>query len=73
MFAYHAFANVLLFHRMARANGLSDEPGLYNDQKMQELRQQLETLEQALHITKALTPLGRALCEPLYHRIREVN
>jgi HEXXH motif-containing protein len=68
--AYHAFGNVLLFYRTAQAHGLSaDEPGLHIDQRLQQLEQQLETLEQALQTTTALTPLGRALWEPLYEEI----
>lgn len=68
--AYHAFGNVLLFYRTARAHGLSaDEPGVHIDLRLQQLEQQLETLEKALQTTTALTPLGRALWEPLYEQI----
>lgn len=69
LFAYHAFANVLLFYRMARANGLSDdEPGMSDQQKLEE---NLQTVDKALQTTRALTPLGRALWEPLRDFLRQ--
>jgi HEXXH motif-containing protein len=68
LFAYHAFGNVLLFYRMVRERS-QDEPGVYNDQRFEELERKLRTLEVALQTTTALTPLGRALWEPLYTRI----
>lgn len=71
IFAYHAFANVLLFYRTLRRQGLSaDEPGFYSDQRIHDLEESLRTLEGSLQSTTALTSLGRALCEPLYERIR---
>jgi HEXXH motif-containing protein len=71
LFAYHAFANVLLFYRMARAKGLpEDEPGM-NDQR--KLEADLRMIETALQTTKALTPLGRALWEPLHDLLRQTN
>jgi hypothetical protein len=64
LFAYHAFSNVLLFYRLARANGLpGDEPGASSEQKLEE---DLQTVEKALGTTKALTALGHALWEPLH-------
>jgi HEXXH motif-containing protein len=69
LFAYHAFANVLLFYRTARANGMSDgEPGITDQDK---LKADLLTLEEALETTKALTPLGRALWEPLREMVHQ--
>lgn len=69
LFAYHAFANVLLFYRMARANGLTeDEPGKGNERQLEE---DLQTVEAALDTTRSLTPLGRALYEPLHELIRQ--
>jgi HEXXH motif-containing protein len=70
VFAYHAFGNLLLFFRMLRERGLpADEPGSNIDEQIAKLEPQLKTLEVALQTTKALTPLGRALWEPLYERI----
>lgn len=70
VFAYHAFGNLLLFFRMLRERGLpADEPGSNIDEQIQKLEPQLKTLEAALQTTTALTPLGRALWEPLYERI----
>jgi HEXXH motif-containing protein len=67
LFAYHAFANVLLFYRMARRNGLpDDEPGVTSARTLEE---DLQSVEEALMTTKALTPLGRALWEPLHERL----
>jgi HEXXH motif-containing protein len=72
LIAYHAFGNVLLFYRMARARALpADQDGLDIAKRMKQLEQQLETLEKALQTTTALTPLGRALWEPLYERIHD--
>jgi HEXXH motif-containing protein len=67
LFAYHAFGNVLLFYRMAQANGLPDyEPGMYSTRRLEE---HLHALEKALETTRALTPLGRALWERLHDQI----
>jgi HEXXH motif-containing protein len=67
LMAYHAFANVLLFYRTALAHGLpDDEPGMLAPAAYAaSLEAQMETLESALRTTRALTPLGRALWEPL--------
>jgi hypothetical protein len=63
LFAYHAFANVLLFYRTAKAHGMSeDEPGITDQDK---LKEDILVLEKALETTKALTPIGQALFEPL--------
>jgi hypothetical protein len=71
LFAYHAFANVLLFYRMALANGLPhDERGMSD---LCKLEADLRTIETSLQTTKALTPLGRALWEPLYDLLRQTN
>lgn len=70
LLAYHAFANVFLFYRTARTHGLGpNEPGARVDQRLQKLEKQLGELDQALQTTTALTPLGRALWEPLHERI----
>jgi hypothetical protein len=67
LLAYHAFANVLLFYRLCRANGLDDDGyALHNEE---DLIPQLEQLETPLRTTDALTPLGRALWKPLAARI----
>jgi hypothetical protein len=71
LLAYHAFANVFLFYRMAWTHGLGpNDPRVRVDQRLQKLGKQLEIMEQALQATTALTPLGRALWEPLHERIR---
>ena len=68
--SYHAFANVLLFLRMVRANGLCAEQRAMNiDERIHELEEQLGLIEPALQSTNALTPVGRALWEPLYERL----
>lgn len=68
--AYHAFANVFLFLRTARAHGLSaHEHGGRTQEQLEQLRERLETLEHALQTTTAITPLGRSLWEPLYEEI----
>jgi hypothetical protein len=65
--AYHAFGNVLLFYRLCRASGLVDDGYCLRNETA--LIPQLEKLEEALRKTRALTPLGRALWEPLADRI----
>jgi HEXXH motif-containing protein len=67
--AYHAFGNVLLFYRTCRMRGYLDEDG-YCSESERELAPQLKQLEAALRGTTGLTPLGRALWEPLADRIR---
>jgi 2'-hydroxyisoflavone reductase len=69
LMAYHAFANVLLFYREALAHDLSPEH-LSRDRE-EELASKLAVLEPVLRGTTALTPLGRALWEPLYERIHQ--
>jgi HEXXH motif-containing protein len=69
LFAYHAFANVLLFYRMARAHGLpADELGTSDERKLED---DLRTVEKVLTTSKALTPLGKALWQPLYELLRQ--
>jgi hypothetical protein len=67
LITYHAFANVVLFYRTALANGLSTDPTFAPavEERVKELTQKLEALEQALQATKSLTPLGFGLWEPL--------
>jgi HEXXH motif-containing protein len=65
--AYHAMVNVLLFYRLCRQSGLRD--GGYIKRREGKLLSQLEELEAPLRRTRALTPLGRALWEPLAERI----
>lgn len=65
LFAYHAFANVMLFYRGVAECGLADScfakfKNVLND----ELRQ----LEQPLLENDAILPIGRALVEPLIER-----
>jgi HEXXH motif-containing protein len=69
LIAYHAFGNVLLFYKKARTRVLAATENRYIDLRIQLLEQQLDTLEDALRRTKALTPLGRALWKPLYEQI----
>lgn len=62
--AYHAFANVLLFYRLCLESGYADPDG-YVARNERELVPQLRQLDDALNTTKALTPIGRAMWEPL--------
>jgi HEXXH motif-containing protein len=68
LLAYHAFANVLLFYRLCRRNGFEHDGYIRHNEDA--LVPQLDQLEAALRTTRALTPLGRALWEPLAERIR---
>lgn len=67
--AYHAFANVLLFYRSARARGMVPEPIPGQEEAFTNreatLARQLEQIEGPLAVSTALTPIGRALWEPL--------
>jgi HEXXH motif-containing protein len=65
--AYHAFANVLLLYRLCRANGVADEGYCLRNEEM--VLPDLEQLEAPLRNNPALTPLGRALFEPLFERL----
>jgi HEXXH motif-containing protein len=72
VFAYHAFANVLLFYRMLRAAGVTQAAsGVDLDLQIKTLEQQLLTIEEALRSTRALTAIGRALWLPLAREIRK--
>jgi HEXXH motif-containing protein len=67
LITYHAFANVVLFYRTALAHGQSADgtSALVVQERVKELEQTLQPLEQALQSTRSLTPLGLALWEPL--------
>jgi len=62
LMTYHAFANVVLFHRACRAHGFRDAAA---DAREAEFSGQLAQYEQVLAASKCLTPIGRALWEPL--------
>jgi len=62
LMTYHAFANVVLFYRACRAHGFRDAVA---DGREAEFSGQLAHYEKILAASKCLTPLGRALWEPL--------
>jgi len=65
LFAYHAFANVMLFYRGVAECGLADSCSA----KFQNvLNDELRQLEQPLLENDAILPIGRALVEPLIER-----
>jgi hypothetical protein len=66
--AYHAFANVMLFYRLCQDSGYPDPDG-YIARNVAELLPQLAQLDTALQTTQSLTPIGRALWEPLAEMI----
>jgi HEXXH motif-containing protein len=66
--AYHAFANVMLFYGDCLATGIDDDG--YCERNVEATIPQLATLDEALRTTRALTPLGRALYEPLAAALR---
>lgn len=72
LFAYHAFSNVLLFHRACRAAKLP-EHGLDTPEKERWLLEQLEMLSEPLHRTRALTELGVSIWQPLAARLEETR
>src|SRR5947199_246194 len=65
LLGYHAFANVILFFRECREQGV--ETGVEEGTILPELAQ----LEAPLRQTHGLTELGRAIWEPLAERIAE--
>lgn len=74
--AYHAFANVLLFYRQARARGLVPDQSVPSDafvHRERTLQAQLRQIEPVLLQSRALTPLGRALWQPLYQALERAS
>ena len=67
LLAYHAFGNVLLFSRHCRSRGVGDLEMCESQERSYEAC--LTTLQRPLETTRALTPLGRALFEPLAARL----
>ena len=67
LLAYHAFANVMLFYRLCRRNGLGDND--YCRANEAQLAPQLAVLQDTLSRSKALSPLGQALWKPVAARL----
>jgi HEXXH motif-containing protein len=67
LIAYHAFANVSLLYQLCLDSGVADD-GYCRAAQSQILRQ-LKQLESPLRDNPALTPIGRALFEPLFSRL----
>lgn len=67
LLAYHAFANVLLFYRLCRESGAVDRA--HCDWNIAHSTEMLDELVKPLRRNPALTPVGRALCEPLMERV----
>lgn len=67
LLAFHAFANVLLVSRQCLERNFDD--GGYSERNQANLAPQLRQMEHALRHTRALTPSGRALFEPLCERV----
>jgi HEXXH motif-containing protein len=67
LFAYHAMANVLLFYRSCRRRGFVDVDFCRSQEQSTE--EWVTELRRPLQTTRALTPLGRALFEPLAERV----
>lgn len=65
--AYHAFANMELLYRRCLDGGIDDDGYCASNQAT--LLPQLEQLESPLLDNPALTPVGRALFEPLFRRL----
>jgi len=67
LFAYHAFANVLLFHRRCLAGGLDPRRSRGNELGDQE--RMLQVVDAYLQRTTGLRPAGRVLYEALAQRV----
>jgi HEXXH motif-containing protein len=63
LMAYHALANVQLFYRSIRSAGIED--GGYVDRYAPDMAEAVAQLDAPLRGNLSLTPLGRALYEPL--------
>jgi HEXXH motif-containing protein len=67
--AYHGFGNAVLLHRaMAGLPG-----GDHSERRLPELLPALRAAEARLHDNPALTPVGRALRDPLMERLADVE
>jgi HEXXH motif-containing protein len=71
LLAYHAFANILLFYRYARAHGFTDDGHTLRMERSCE--DSVAQLTKPLESTRALTPIGRALFEPLATRLSSAH
>lgn len=72
LFAYHAFANVLVFHRRCREGRLDPRLAVHNDLASQE--RQLAILDGHLRpATTGLRPAGRALYDALALRVGRLD
>lgn len=67
LLAYHAFANVLLMYRLCLDKNIEDDG--YCASNSIRLKRDLEQLEEPLRDNPNLTPLGKALCEPLISQL----
>jgi hypothetical protein len=70
LLGYHAFGNILLFYRVAHQAGFADPKTCLRIEN--EIWPQLRELEMPLRRTQALTPLGRAIFEPLAQRLASI-
>lgn len=67
--AYHGFGNAVLLHRaMAGLPG-----GGHSARRLPELLPALRAAEAKLRDNRALTPVGRAVCDPLMERLADVE
>jgi HEXXH motif-containing protein len=69
LLAYHAFGNVLLFYRHCRAHMEHGEDRAFCEGQERDYEASLVELARPLETTTALTPIGRALFEPLRMRL----
>jgi HEXXH motif-containing protein len=67
LLAYHAFANVLLMYRLCLDKNIEDDG--YCASNSIRLKNDVEQLEEPLRDNPNLTPLGKALCEPLISQL----
>lgn len=70
LFAYHAFANVLLFHRRCLAAGA--DPQAYVGNGLADQEKLLAVVQTYLRESAALSSVGRAIFEPLDARVGEL-
>ena len=67
LLAYHAFANVVVYYRLCRAAGLTDDG--FSERNEERVLDELAQLEAPLSGNGALSELGRGLWEPLAERL----
>lgn len=71
LLAFHALGNMALMY--AALAERHDRIGKYSEQRLDEILAQANDLAPAIDQSRALTPLGRGLFEPLYYEVSQMR